>query len=457
MSRRAVGRGHRWLAALVLAVLLAAPAIARAQADPIADADAGAPLTDPLPGADYDPDSTAWNGLARLVALARGMGLEVYTPEEINWDELGSGDILVILYPTLRLQPTHVAAFVRNGGRLLLADDFGDSRETLGYFSILRGSGAAVDAKRYAADRSYAPIATAWLPDHPLADGAPELVTNHPAVLRDVSGAEVVYGFGEDEGVIAAGKLDAGRIIISSDPSIFINRMLQFPGNLQFAANAIRWLMRPGTTSRLVIMSGQFEVWGEPEGLLDDGTVGGKVNNTIANFNRWLRRNKDYLLTKQALLALSIVLALMVALGAVVIVPLRRKTALDGSWTRGPGGGGGVPDFERVVGMYDRPGPRQSYTLPAAILRDIASAELERVLESPEPLHGLSETELYRRLHEARGEPAVAAMRPLYARLKALPSRWQAASPFGVSYVSRREFERLRSEVDALEKALRGK
>ena len=449
-----MGRARIGLAALVLAVLVAAPAVARAQTD--ADVGPGDPTSAPLPGADYDPDSTAWNGLTRLVALARGMGLEVYAPEQIDWNELGSGDILVILYPMQRLQPTHVAAFVRNGGRLLLADDFGDSSETLGYFSILRGSGAAVDAKRYAADRSYAPIATAWLPDHPLADGAPELVTNYPAVLQDVSGAEVVFGFGDNEGVIAAGKLGTGRVLISSDPSIFINRMLQFPGNLQFAANAIRWLMRPGTTTRLVILRGQFEVWGEPEGVLDDGTLGGKVDSTIDNFNRWLDKNKDYLLTKQALLALSILLSLVVALSAAITVPLRRKNTLDGSWTRGPSGGG-IPDFERVVATYDRPGPRQSYALPAAILRDIAGAELERVLECPEPLHGLSETELYRRLHEAGRDDAVAALRPIYARLKALPGRWQAASPFGVSYVSRREFERLRSEVETLEKVLRGK
>ncbi len=448
-------RARIGLVVLVLAAVLAAPAVARAQTD--ADAGPTDSTSAPLPGADYDPDSTSWNGLARLVALARGMGLEVYSPEQLDWNELGPGDILVILYPMQRLQPTHVAAFVRNGGRLLLADDFGDSSETLGYFSILRGSGAAVDAKRYAADRSYAPVATAWLPDHALADGAPELVTNYPAVLHDVSGAEVVYGFGDDEGVVAAGKLGNGRVIISSDPSIFINRMLQFPGNLQFAANAIRWLMRPGTTTRLVILRGQFELWGEPEGVLDDGTLGGKVNSTIDNFNRWLEQNKDYLLTKKALLALSILLAMVVALGAAITVPLRRKNALDGSWTRGPAGGGGVPDFERVVATYDRPGPRQSYALPAAILRDIAGAELERVLEYPEPLHGLSETELYRRLSEERGDAAVAALRPIYPRLKALPGRWQAASPFGVSYVSRREFERLRSEVETLEKVLRGK
>lgn len=435
----------RALLSLVVVAALAGPT--RAQ-----PADAVGSLTD----LDYASDSTAWNGLARLIALARGVGLEVEATTQLDWDELGAGDILFVLYPTTRLEPSFVAAFIRNGGHVLLADDFGQSGEALGRLSVLRVEPDGVDAARYQADRAYAPVARPWKSSHPLADGVDELVTNLPAVFSEVRGAEVVFGFGDGEAVVAAGSLGRGRVIMVSDPSIFINRMMQFGGNLQFAINALRWLGRPGKTTRLVILAGDFFLYGEPSGLLDDGTLGGKVDSAMSNFNDWLDERNDYLITTDALLAIGVALALLIALGALVVVPLRRKNPLDGSWTRAADGSQPASDFELLVAQYERPGARPSYSLPASIMRDTFNAALERVLESPEPLHSLDANALCHAIDAKRGAGAAELARPLIPRLKALPSRWQAASPWTVGYLSRREFERLHADVQELERALQG-
>ena len=435
----------RALATIALVGLLAGSA--RAQPDDPAA---------PLPDLDYASDSTAWNGLARLIALARGLGLEVEATTQLDWEQLDAGDILFVLYPVERLEPSFMAAFVRNGGHVLLADDFGQSGEAFGRLSVLRVEPEGVDAVRYQAERAYAPVARPWTSTHPLADGVDELVTNLPAVFSEVKGADVVFGFGDGEAVVAAGSLGRGRVIMVSDPSIFINRMMQFGGNLQFAINALRWLGRPGKTKRLVILAGEFYLYGEPRGLLDDGSLGGKVDSAMSDLNDWLDERNDYLITEGGLLALAVALALLIGLGSLVIMPLKRKNPLDGAWTRAADDTRPPNDFERLVAQYDRPGTRASYSLPAAIMRDTVNAALERVLEHPEPLHSLDANALVHAIGSARGNAAAELARPLIPRLKALPSRWQAASPWTVGYLSRREFERLHAEVQKLERALEG-
>ncbi|HUH03391.1 MAG TPA: DUF4350 domain-containing protein [Kofleriaceae bacterium] len=407
-------------------------------------------------GPDYAAESTDWNGLARLIALAKGLGLEVETTDSLDWNELGSEDILFMLYPRTRIEPSFLAAFVRNGGRVLLADDYGDSHEALGRLGMLRERVAGVDAERYHADRAYAPIARAWKPNHPLAKDVEDLITNHPAVLRDVKGADVVFGFGENEGVVAAGSIGDGLIVVLSDPSVLINRMMEFGGNLQFTVNVLRYLARPGKTKRLVVLAADFQLWGEPKNLLDDGTLGGRVDTMMMDFNRWLDGRNDYLLTKSAILGAAITLGLGLAVLAIIYVSTRVKNKLDGSWTRAADPIHSAADFQSTVAYYDRKGSKPSYTLPAAILRDTVNARLERVLEHSEPIHTLSEDELQSLLHARCGADAASAIRGLHRKLRALPSRVQATSPWTMGYLSRHEFERLHADVERFERTLGG-
>src|SRR6185295_15908405 len=57
------------------------------------------------PPADYDPHSTAWNGMASFVGLAEGMGFEVTAVASLEWNELSANDILILIYPLQRVDP----------------------------------------------------------------------------------------------------------------------------------------------------------------------------------------------------------------------------------------------------------------------------------------------------------------------------------------------------------------
>ncbi len=396
----------------------------------------------------YVASSNAWNGLSRLVGIARGMGLTVEATNEIDWEDLKREDIVFILYPQGKLQASHIVSFVRNGGRVLIADDFGQVPGPWGWFRLLRHDAVGVGATRFYDDLPWAPIATPWIPDHPLARDVSELATNCPAVFES-EGPQIVFGFGAGEGVVAAGDLQAGRYVALSDPSVFINRMLEFDGNVQFAINTLRYLSRPGLTERLVILAGDFDMFGEPT-LLDDGTMHGSIANMLKDFNRWLDERNDYLLTPDGLRVLSVLAALIVMILGVMSLPVRRRSALEGAWTRAAPTQPAIDDFESLVRHFDTEGRRGSYLLPAAVLRDTLNVRLERLLDRSEPLFTLGEAQLYEEIADHRGPKAVAATRKVYRRLKTLPSRVQAASPWSVGYLSRREFERLHADVEEL-------
>jgi hypothetical protein len=432
--------------ALVAVLLLALAGTAGAQPDPyVDDPDLGASLA-----VDYEVASERWNGLSTLAALTRGLGFRFEPAQRLDWEDIDSEDVLFILYPTERVPPGHVAAFVRNGGRMLLADDFGDSSEAMARLGMIREETVGVDAESFHDDLAYAPIARPWLPAHPLAAGVDGLTTNHPAVLTRTKGPEVVFGFGGGEGVVAAGSLGAGRFVVVSDPSVFINRMLQFPGNLRFAINVVRFLAREGTTRRIVVVTGDYLVFGEPSGMLDDGTLDGTVGQMVNDVNSWLEERNDYLLTRDGLRVISVAAALLISLLGLALLPMAKRSRLDGSWTRAQSTSLVVDDYQSVVAAFDRHGHRGNYLLPACAVRDGLNARLARLLGQSQPLYTLREPELLGAVEREAGPASATALRHSYRRLKALPSRLQAASAWSHGFLSRREFERLHDDIHAL-------
>ena len=82
-------------------------------------------------GVDYDPRSTAWNGMASFVGLAEGMGFEVTAVGSLEWSELSAEDILFLIYPLQRVDPGRLGAFVQAGGNVVIADDFGEGKDAM--------------------------------------------------------------------------------------------------------------------------------------------------------------------------------------------------------------------------------------------------------------------------------------------------------------------------------------
>lgn len=434
----------RWLAPALLLALLSSSERAEAQEE------------EEFQLADYDATSQAWNGLHTLTAVAKGLGLSVEAVDSIDWEDLGAQDIVFVLYPTTRLEPGHIAGFVRSGGRILVADDFGQAREALARLGMLRERAVGVTASKFYRGLQYVPMAQPLMPDHPLAQGVTELATNHPSVLSQVQGPDAVFGFSASEAVVVAGELGDGRFIVCSDPSIFINRMMQFQGNLDFAINAMRFLGRENTT-RLIILANEFSMYGEPAARLDDGTVRGNLASMLNDFNRWLEERNDYLLTEPGMRAVGVILAGLVGLFALLCLPFLRKALMDGAWTKARTSHMPLDDFEEILSRYDRSekiSRKTNFLLAATVLRDAINNLLARVLEVPDPLYHLSEEEIGKGLVMKRGQLAKNTFRPLYKKLKPLPSRAQAASPWSTGFMSKRDFDRLYEDAVELYLAL---
>lgn len=388
------------------------------------------------PSDDYDPHSSAWNGMASFVGLAEGMGFEVTPVSSLEWSELGPDEILVLVYPQQRVDPARLGAFVQAGGNVVIADDFGDGRDAMEALGLLRAEPITPRASRYYEGRMFAPIATAKAVDHPIASQVGDVVTNHPAALTHVEGATAVIGF--DEGaVIVAGERGSGRFVAVSDPSIFINRMLQFPGDLQVTANILRWLDRNRHARHVMLLRGDVPMYGDPRPFIDDAKAGA-IGRSVADLNFWLSERRAWLLTPGAMKALAGTLATALLLLALFALPIRRGPKVDGAWLKF----GRPPRRDEahiLVAAAD--GNTGSNLVLACILRDQIQAQLAEVLGSREPLYTLGEGELFAQLSAAKGNAAGLALSKLYKRLRALPSRGQAAAPWSAGTLARREFD----------------
>ena len=404
---------------------------------------------------DYDPHSDAWNGMASFVGLAEGMGFEVNAVGTLEWGELSKTDILVMVYPLQRVDPARIGAFVQAGGHVILADDFGEAKDAMTGLGLLRSELASIRAARYQNGQLWAPIASAH-GSHPIANEVGDVVTNHPAALIHIEGATSVVGFEQGE-VVVAGERGSGKFVVVSDPSILINRMLQsFPGNVQLAANMLRWLDRGGTARRIVLLRGDVAMYGEPRQYIDDAHAG-DFGRSISELNFWLSERRAWLLTPAAMKVLAATLAILLFVLAMFALPVRRGPKVDGAWVRF-----GRPvrrdEPHALVARADAPNDLAggSNLVLACILRDHVQVLLFAITNKLEPLYTVAERQLIADVANQRGQRAATALGHVYRRLRALPSRAQAAAPWSAGHLPRRDFDILYRDVADLCRTLGG-
>lgn len=409
----------------------------------------------PAVSADYDPRSWAWNGMAQFVALAEGMGFEVRAVSSLEWAALGRDDILFMVYPKHRVDPKRLSGFIHAGGNAVLADDFGGAADAMAELGVLRARVGVPRATRYYDGIPWAPIATAH-GDHELARDVGDVVTNHPKALHRVDNAATVVRF-EEGALVVAGERGNGKFVAVADPSIFINRMQQDPfrGNVQLAANILRWLSRGGSARRLVLLHGDSSMFGEPQPFIDDPS-GGQVGRAVADVNAWMYERREWLLGPAAARGLPIGLVIALVGLAVAALPIRRGRTIHGLWLR----------FSRplrrddphaVLRQADDPTTATSSLLVVAcVLRDQVEAMLVEALYPTQSdsrialFYGVPEAELVGLATTLKGAAAGAALANVYPRLRALPSRSQAAAPWSTGTLRWREFETLYADVREL-------
>ncbi len=390
---------------------------------------------------DYGPMNSDWQGTSKLWDLARSLGYDVDVRSKLEWNDLKPNEVLFILYPTTELPRKKLITFLRGGGRLILADDFGTSDALLNQLGVTRIPVQGHRIARLHAENPNLPIATPGI-SHPLNSGIGELVTNHPAAFETKLPA--IYRFEPRGGaVVVAATLGKGRVVLLSDPSILINRMLQFPGNAAFAKRLLEYLARAGE-DRFVVLIQDFEEQGAPKADVKvtapppDGITAVLVdaNNLLSEFN-------EYLIDRVWIMPVATLLAGLLLALAVWVMPMVRPL-YDASWTR-PGQGPPPARYERDLAPYLNGGRRKlNYAYPAAVLRDVIDNELEEKLGVAAPLLTMDEHALADQVQARGGRKARAACERLIQLARRVPARDQVTPYTLTPRYGLRDLERLR-------------
>ncbi|MCH2108467.1 MAG: DUF4350 domain-containing protein [Polyangiaceae bacterium] len=217
-----------------------------------------------------------WDGYSQLARIAQEeLGAHrVHLLGELDYSKLRPNDTLLIAAPQGELNHIALIKFLQSGGRLIIADDIGKASKFLEEFKIGTRQ-APMNPVRALLDNPSLALATPTILSsapgkemrHPLVHGIAEVVTNHSGAFQHPSLSSLLAIKTEDGeradiaiSAIIAGK---GRLIAIADPSLFINFMLRYPGNRQFAKNLFIQIKaeisaQPASSGDLYLCTGNF-------------------------------------------------------------------------------------------------------------------------------------------------------------------------------------------------------
>lgn len=205
----------------------------------------------------FESNDDSWQGGDAFYALARTvLGPErVKLVASLNYGQLTAADSLVIIHPMVPIDEPSLTAFIQSGGRVAILDDFGTADSFLERFGIRRLPAPTDPSIRFR-DNAHLPVATpvesssgpegAQL--HPMARDAERVILNHPTAFSNPGLTAIFEVRTEHGGAVpvaitgVVGSTHPGRLFAFSDPSAFMNLMLRFPGNRNFAAALVRYL-----------------------------------------------------------------------------------------------------------------------------------------------------------------------------------------------------------------------
>jgi hypothetical protein len=226
---------------------------------------------------DFSIFNTGWNGTSGLAVATYetgnfapsfrvdASGTDV-TVAELGFEELGldpATDAVAVIGPSAPFTAADgqvMGAFVRGGGVLLLADDFGTGNSLLSSMGALsRFSGELVLDLSFD-KRPEFPVCYDLRVD-PLMVNVTTLQLNHASSIVQGAGITAIayssaaswldsngnamYDVGEPMGpfpLIARETLGAGTIVLLADPSVLINGMTDYMDNARFSDNLVSYL-----------------------------------------------------------------------------------------------------------------------------------------------------------------------------------------------------------------------
>lgn len=305
-----------------------------------------------LASAAFEPEDTSWEGYSEWVALAREElgSARVRVVSSLDYSMLAPGDALVFVHPDVEIRFHPLAAFLASGGRAAVIDDHGEAASLLERFHIHRANPPALPELRVRGN-SNLPIA---LPaesdasgsepsDHPTLRGVDQVVTNHPTALRLEAGIELtrllyIPARGEPDALLAVTGVigdaracglmsgaeaevmpngQCGRLLAMADPSAFINLMLRYPGNRNFARGLLKYLLEDDSWGQrggnLYVLSGGFRqmgTYGSSESWRES------LGEQEAAILEWIREVRREGLPEPMSIALAAIAAIGVAIWA---------------------------------------------------------------------------------------------------------------------------------------------
>jgi hypothetical protein len=289
---------------------------------------------------DYRFDNASWNGTSEFAALLAAAGLRPVMRAELDWGEIGPGDAVVILYPRVDLDPDALRAFVEEGGRLLLGDDFGSAAAALSAFGIERGEPPSAQSFEGRPHVLYALPAP-----HLLTTAVDSVVANHATSLRGGVG-HAVLNFAPGQALAIDLPLGKGHLLALGDPSVLINNMLELAGNHTFARNLAGFLASRGR--RVVLVTQHFAQYGDPRTARVPG------GRQLADFNHFLFDLNGFIPGEPSVRLLAAILALVAMV--LLFVALLERPRDDRLW---------------ALPFVATPRPNDASTLRQLVLEDL--------------------------------------------------------------------------------------
>ncbi len=302
---------------------------------------------------DFDPDNHEWNGLSELYAIAEAtLSAHPVVARELDASTLGPHDAVLLLAPEAGPLAEPLVALMREGGRVVVADDYGASSAILDTFHIERRAPVLdADALRLRGNPQLL-VAHAAM-QHPLAVGVDALVTNHPQVVvhrptGDGAPLPPIFEISPGEAIVLAGAVgddpvEQGRLVVLSDPSVLINNMLEMRGNRRFAENLVSFVARP---------DGHFYIV-PPDGSVVGRYGGSELEDPISQLRTLLTEIDRASLPPEALRVGAAALAAILVLFAAGVLP-RVSPYGSASFATRPAAEGGF--VGRVEWYAARPG-----------------------------------------------------------------------------------------------------
>lgn len=322
-------------------------------------------------GPDYDFAEGDWNGMRDFATLAQSEQVELVFHDTMSLGELDINEPLLIIYPTQELRADSLSRFVVDGGRIILADDFGQStpllqRLDVGRTEPIRGT---LPHDEFFQRNPALPVLRAR-GVHPLLEGVKVMIANHPAVLFNVGGPVLPYS--QDGGVVYDMNLGDGKVVVIGDASLFINHMINVADNGQFLRNALRYGCQNKMPCRMHVYANDFTQTGSYGNADDFFGDREEVSVRVEEFNELIENMMRALPASRLFYYLAILIAVGLIAYLIAIFPLRRTreysayvqdTLLAIHQPQG--------EFDWNLSRYARASSATNYALPISILKEI--------------------------------------------------------------------------------------